>query len=1271
HPISLKLLGLAHFWFGRIVEVEEGVYPLDKRVKIDNRQSKVRKHEIMPYPRFTKATIHHFMTKHKAISMKQGSPYHTIDNDEVLDRLKFINKGDIYQVYGKPIPDTWITDEIKKSEAYKMYFKYSTSLIPPKKGRGRGEQGTKATDAPKQTNVVRKKTTDASKKKQPKRNLALHDESKGKPQNRPTGIKKRIPRAVFIQQPPSVPEQSRQANVKNIKLMAQEKGASLRPKVLDELKGKSADLDKGAGYLLAYKDEKPKDIPWQPTNDEESENDDESDEDKSIDIEKSDNERTDTNDEDTVMGKAKKTVEQKEDEEHKTDEEQKGDEHLGDGQVEKRYRYGYLNEIVVRKSFSMVILLLPQELLMVFFSQLPLLLLNKGYQERILKASGTLLMALPDKHQLKFNTHKDAKTLMEAIKKSTNEPVSDAASVSAVSATIPVSYLLNVDSLSNVVIYSFFASQSNCPQLDNDDLKQIDADDLEEMDLKRKGHFARECRSPKDTRRNGATEPQRRSVPVETSTSNALVSQCDGVGIYDWCFQADEEPTNYALMAFSSSSSSSENEVVSCSKACTKAYATLQSHYDKLTADYRISQFDVISYQIVQLRDNALVVLRQNLEKAKQERDDLKLKLEKFQTSSKNLSDLLASQTNEKIGLGYNSLVFTRVMFDCDDYLSSRSDESLPPSPLYGRYQSGNGYHVVPPPYTGTFMPPTPDLVFNNAPNNVKTVQTAFNVKLNPTKPDNDLSHIHRPLSPIIEDWVFDLEDESETKLPQNNVRPSHHRMFLVFDLEDESQSLSPKLVPLTAVKPVNTIVPKIKVTRPRQATTIVTKSNSPPRRHINRSPSPKANTFPPKVTTVKAPMGNPQHALKDKGVINSGCSWHMIGNMSYLSDFEELNGGYVAFGGNLKGGKIFGKGKIRIGKLDFDDVYSVNELKLTLFSVSQMCDKKNIVLFTDTGCLVLSHEFKIPDKNQVLLRVPRENNMYNVDLKNIVPSGDLTCLFTKETLDGSNLWHRRLGHINFKTMNKLVKVVLTQSKLVPITVVRPVSIVVPKIKVTRPRQATTLVTKYNLPPRRHIHYSPSPKASTFPLKVTAVKAPMVNAAQGTCHICLILRSSMVDMLPLVVIQRVMCDKKNNVLFTETNCLVLSLEFKLPNENQVLLRVPRENNMYNVDLKNIVPSGDLTCLFAKATLDESNLWHRKLGHINFKTMNKLVKGNLVRVLPSKVFENDHTCVACKKGKQHKASYKTKPVSSINQHLQRLHMDLFGPTFVKSLNKKSY
>nr|GFA18454.1 hypothetical protein [Tanacetum cinerariifolium] len=478
----------------------------------------------------------------------------------------------------------------------------------------------------------------------------------------------------------------------------------------------------------------------------------------------------------------------------------------------------------------------------------------------------------------------------------------------------------------------------------------INADDLEEMDLKWQismltGHFVRECRSLKDIRRNGAAEPQRRNVPVKTSTSNALVSQCDGVRSYDWSFQAEEEPTNYALMAFSSSSSSSDTEVVSCSKACTKAYAQLQSHYDKLTADFQKSQFDVISYQTclefvkarllvyqqnksvfeegikllkleVQLRDNALVSLRQNLEKAEQERDDLKLKLEKFQTFSKNLSDLLASQTHAKTGLGYTSQVFTPAMFDCDDYLSSGSDESLPPSPIYDRYQSGNGYHVVHPPYTGTFMPPKPDLVFNNVPNAVETDHHAFNAKLSPTKPDQDLSHTNRPSAPIIRDWVSDSEDESKTKAPLNvpsfvqsteqvkSPRPSVQHVetsipattpnpaspkpisngkcrnrkacfvcnsldHLIKDCDYHEKKMAPPTARNHAYrgnhKPVSTAVFKLKVTRPRHAKPIITKTNSPTRRHINRSPSLKASNSPPRVTAIQAPVVNAAQGMQRK----------------------------------------------------------------------------------------------------------------------------------------------------------------------------------------------------------------------------------------------------------------------------------------------------------------------------------------------------------------------------------------------------------------------
>ncbi|GJW49348.1 hypothetical protein Tco_0090699 [Tanacetum coccineum] len=139
-----------------------------------------------------------------------------------------------------------------------------------------------------------------------------------------------------------------------------------------------------------------------------------------------------------------------------------------------------------------------------------------------------------------------------------------------------------------------------------------------------------------------------------------------------------------------------------------------------------------------------------------------------------------------------------------------------------------------------------------------------------------------------------------------------------------------------------------------------------------------------------------------------------------YLTDYEEIDRGFVAFGANSKGGKIIRKGKIRIGNLDFEDVYIVKQLKFNLFSVLQMCDKKNNVLFTDIECIVLSPDFKLTDGSHVLLKVPKKDNMYSVDLKFVVRQGGFTCLFAKATPDESNLWHRRLEYVNFKTMNKL-----------------------------------------------------------------------------------------------------------------------------------------------------------------------------------------------------------------------------------------------------------
>ncbi|GKD32854.1 hypothetical protein Tco_1248363 [Tanacetum coccineum] len=116
-----------------------------------------------------------------------------------------------------------------------------------------------------------------------------------------------------------------------------------------------------------------------------------------------------------------------------------------------------------------------------------------------------------------------------------------------------------------------------------------------------------------------------------------------------------------------------------------------------------------------------------------------------------------------------------------------------------------------------------------------------------------------------------------------------------------------------------------------------------------------------------------------------------MTGHKCYLDEYEDYDGAFVSFGNGK--GRISRKGKIKIGSLDFDDVYFCKELKYNLFSVSQICDKKNNVLFTNTECLVLCYDFKLLDESQVLLRVPRKENIYSVDLKSVVPTGGLTCL--------------------------------------------------------------------------------------------------------------------------------------------------------------------------------------------------------------------------------------------------------------------------------------
>ncbi|GKE08028.1 ribonuclease H-like domain-containing protein [Tanacetum coccineum] len=146
---------------------------------------------------------------------------------------------------------------------------------------------------------------------------------------------------------------------------------------------------------------------------------------------------------------------------------------------------------------------------------------------------------------------------------------------------------------------------------------------------------------------------------------------------------------------------------------------------------------------------------------------------------------------------------------------------------------------------------------------------------------------------------------------------------------------------------------------------------------------------------------------MEDRGISDSGCLGHMTGNKDHLDDFEECKEGSVTFGGSK--GYITSKGRIRVGNLDFDSVSFVKELgHFNLFSISQIWDKYHKVLFTESECLVVSPNFKMSDENQILLKVPRQHNMYSFDMKTPSLTKDYACLIPKAT------WHRRFSLVFF-----------------------------------------------------------------------------------------------------------------------------------------------------------------------------------------------------------------------------------------------------------------
>nr|GEX73320.1 ribonuclease H-like domain-containing protein [Tanacetum cinerariifolium] len=381
-----------------------------------------------------------------------------------------------------------------------------------------------------------------------------------------------------------------------------------------------------------------------------------------------------------------------------------------------------------------------------------------------LKARGTLLMAPPDMHKLKFNIYKDAKSLMEAIEKRLQKLIRQ----------------LDIlgESISQEDIYLKFL----------------------------------------------------RGLPSEWKTHTLI-----------WWNKADLEEQSLDDLFNNLKIYKAEVKGLSTSSHNTQNIAYVSSYNTNNTNDLS----DAVIYSFFASQSNSTQLENEDLKQIDAnylEEMDLKWQM----------AMLTMRARSDKTGLGYDSQVFDRQMFDYEELSSYESDDSVPTSLENNRYKTGEGYHSVHPPNTGTFMPPKPDLVFNDAPNASESIDNVVYVKSSSNKHSKDMSKTLRHDALIIVDWIFNFEDEYEIECTLKN------------SMED----------------------------------------------------------------------------------------------MLHLKEIQKV---------------------VRL-------------------------------------------QAKLPDENHVLLRVSRENNMYNVDLKNVVPSGDLTYLFAKAIFDEFNLWYRRLGHINFKTMNKLVK---------------------------------------------------------------------------------------------------------------------------------------------------------------------------------------------------------------------------------------------------------
>ncbi|GKA70378.1 ribonuclease H-like domain-containing protein [Tanacetum coccineum] len=568
----------------------------------------------------------------------------------------------------------------------------------------------------------------------------------------------------------------------------------------------------------------------------------------------------------------------------------------------------------------------------------------------------------------------------------------------------------------------FFQKTGRNITINGSDTAGYDKSKVECFNCHKMGHFARECRGPRNQdSRNRNQDSSRRTVNVEETSSKAMVA-IDGAG-FDWSYMADDEvPTNMALMAFSDSEVHNDK---TCSKTCLKSFETLKTQLDDLRIEFNKSEFNLATYKRglasveeqlvfykknevifceqlavlkrdISYKDSKISMLKSELEKLKQKKSN-QLKIKNFDNASKSLDKLIRSQIPNKSrkGVGFVS------------------------------------YNVVPPPLTGLFSPPNLDLSYSSLEEFKQPEFEGYGPKTSKSVGEDISNEVREsPDAPLVKELVSDDKLEKKAAFPT---------------------------------------ISKIEFIRSKQQEKPIRKPVKYAEMYMSQSPRGNQRNW----NNQKSQQLGSDFVMYNKACFVCGSFDHMQADCNYHQRERVVSGyNYTMVNYNYSTKKAHPSAHrnmvpkavlMKTGIRSVNTVRPVNTAhpKTTVYSARPMPKAVNTarpysVVVNDvrenqvntvkasacwgwrptklnsasitlkrhnyvdargrSKCFVLSPNFKLVDESQVLLKVPRKNNMYSVDMKNIVPKECLTCLVAKATLDESMIWHRRLGKFDGKS---------------------------------------------------------------------------------------------------------------------------------------------------------------------------------------------------------------------------------------------------------------